>query len=224
MNVLRAGGHLVEISDLYLMGFKAVADADDFAERAHVDDLRIDREQTAAQEAGTTSADIVAEQDKVARADLVILQFPLWWFGPPAILKGWFDRVFTRGFGYRAGCKYDTGLMRGKLAMLSVTTGTSADTYAPDGIDGEILDILWPIHNGLLRYTGFDVLAPNVVHMPGRLSDTDREFALKQYASRLRNLGDQPTLFFHPSSDYGPHERLLAHVTPASGFQHRPKP
>ena len=60
------------------------------------------------------------------RADLLILQFPLWWFGPPAILKGWFERVFTRGFGYMPGRKYDTGLMRGKRAMVSVTTGTSA--------------------------------------------------------------------------------------------------
>lgn len=221
IDTLRAADHQVEISDLYAMSFKAVADADDFVVRADSDYLRIDREQTAAHESGTTSADIRTEQDKVERADLIILQFPLWWFGPPAILKGWFDRVFTRGFGYRAGCKYDTGLMRGKLAMVSVTTGTSADTYAPDGIDGEILDILWPVHNGLLRYTGFDVLAPNIVHMPGRISGTERETALQQYAFRLQNLNDQPTLFFHPSSDYGPDERLLAHVTPASGFQHR---
>lgn len=222
VDTLRATGHHVEISDLYASGFKAVADAHDFTERADPGYLRIDREQTAAHEAGTTSADIRTEQDKVARADLVIIQFPLWWFGPPAILKGWFDRVFTRGFGYLPGCKYDTGLMRGKLAMLSVTTGTSADTYAPDGIDGEILDILWPVHNGLLRYTGFDVLVPNIVHMPGRISDTERAAALQHYASRLQNLDDQRTLFFHPSSDYGPDERLLDHVTPSSGFQHRP--
>ena len=221
VDTLRAAGHTVEVSDLYSIGFKAVADADDFAVRADPDYLRIDREQTAAHDSGTTAADVRAEQAKVARAELVILQFPMWWFGPPAILKGWFDRVFTRGFGYLPGRKYDTGLMHGKRAMVSVTTGTSADTYAPDGIDGAVIDILWPVHNGLLRYTGFDVLAPNVVHMPGRISDTDRQDALDQYESRLRNLNDQPTLFFHPS-DYGPDERLLAHVTPASGFQHRP--
>jgi NAD(P)H dehydrogenase (quinone) len=220
---LRADGHEVEVSDLYAAGFKAVADADDFALRADSTYLCIDLEQAAAQEAGTISPDIRAEQGKVARADLVVLQFPLWWFGPPAILKGWFDRVFTRGFGYRSGCKYDTGLMRGKRAMLSVTTGTSADTYAADGIDGGILDILWPIHNGLLRYTGFEVHAPNLVHMPHRMSDTERAAELQHYASLLHQIDDQPTLFFHPSSDYGTDERLLAHVTPASGFQHRAK-
>ena len=53
----------------------------------------------------------------------------------PAIMKGWADRVFARGFAYAAGRKYDTGLLRGKTAM-AATTGTSAETYAPDGIDG----------------------------------------------------------------------------------------
>ena len=221
-DTLRAGSHQIDISDLYAMQFKAVADSDDFFERADPDYLRIDREQTACHETGTTAADIRAEQDKVAWADLVILQFPMWWFGPPAILKGWFDRVFTRGFGYLPGRKYDTGLMTGKLALVSVTTGTSADTYASDGIDGAILDVLWPIHNGLLRYTGFDVLEPNIVHMPGRLSDADRLDALDSYASRLRNLSGQRRLFFHPKADYGADERLLPEVIPSSGFQHRP--
>lgn len=222
LETLTASGHRVELSDLYAMRWKATADADDFPDRSDPGYLRIDQEQTFAQESGTTAADIRGEQDKIAAADLVILQFPLWWFGPPAILKGWFDRVFTRGFGYLPGRKYDTGLMRGKTALVSVTTGTSADTYAPDGIDGAIVDILWPVHNGLLRYTGFDVLAPNVVHMPGRMDDADRRDALDRYAERLRRLDEQPRLYFHPAADYGPDERLLPHVVPASGFQHRP--
>ncbi len=68
----------------------------------------------------------------------------------PAILKGWADRVFARGFAYLPGRKYDTGMFKGKRALLAATTGTSADTYAPDGIDGDILVVFWPIHNGLL--------------------------------------------------------------------------
>jgi NAD(P)H dehydrogenase (quinone) len=220
---LEAAGHVVEISDLYAMRFKATADHDDFAAgRVDAGYLRIDKEQTHAHENGTTAADILAEQRKIAAADLVILQFPMWWFGMPAILKGWADRVFTRGFGYMPGHKYDTGLMNGKLAMVSVTTGTSADTYAPDGIDGDILDILWPIHNGLLRYTGFDVLAPNVAHMPARLTTIEREQVLANYQRRLEHIDEIPRLYFHPRSDYGPDERLHPHIEPKSGFQHRP--
>jgi NAD(P)H dehydrogenase (quinone) len=161
----------------------------------------------------------VAEQEKLSRADLVILQYPMWWwFGMPAILKGWADRVFTRGFAYLPGRKYDTGMFRGKRAMVSVTTGTSADTYAPDGIDGDILDILWPVHNGLLRYSGFEVLQPFVSYMPRRLTPEEREAELDRFAQHV--LADVPRLFFHPQEDYGPEERLRPGVIARSGFQH----
>ena len=46
----------------------------------------------------------------------IILHFPLWWFGVPAILKGWFDRVLVKGFAYDAGKVFATGLLRGKTA------------------------------------------------------------------------------------------------------------
>jgi NAD(P)H dehydrogenase (quinone) len=137
----------------------------------------------------------------------------------PAIMKGWVDRVFARGFAYRVGHKYDTGLLGGRLAMVSTTTGTSADTYAPDGIDGDINDILWPIHNGILRYTGFDVLQPHVVYMPGRVTPEERTAYLQSYRERLLNIERTPRLFFHPRDDYGPDERLKSGVAARSGFQ-----
>jgi NAD(P)H dehydrogenase (quinone) len=216
-------GHTVEVSDLYAMKFKAVADADDYANREDPEYLRIDREQTHAHTTHEISADIAAEQEKITRADLLILQYPMWWFSMPAILKGWADRVFTRGFAYLPGRKYDTGMLAGKLAMVSVTTGTSADTYEPDGIDGALLDVLWPVHNGLLRYSGFDVLSPFAAHMPGKLDDVARVELLRRYHQHLCGVGDLKRLFFHPRSDYGPTERLLPSVTPRSGFQHRPE-
>jgi NAD(P)H dehydrogenase (quinone) len=215
-------GHDVVVSDLYAMGFDPVAGPDEFTDRLDADYFRLDREQTHAHDHRTTAPEVRAEQDKLAAADLLVLQYPMWWFGPPAILKGWFDRVLTRGFGYLPGHKYDTGLMRGKLAIVSVTTGTSADTYAPDGIDGAIGDILWPVHNGVLRYTGFDVAEPFVTHMPGRLTDEERAAQIDQWADTLRDIQTRPRLFFHPRSDYGPDERLLPGVEPRSGFQHRP--
>ena len=44
--------------------------------------------------------DIKEEQDKLRSADLLILQFPLYWMGFPAILKGWIDRIFSHGFAF----------------------------------------------------------------------------------------------------------------------------
>lgn len=220
VETLRGAGYEVTVSDLYAMGFRAVVGPDDFeGTRDDADVLSIAREQTHAVAFGTLSPDIKAEQDKLSRADLVIFQFPVWWFGMPAIMKGWADRVFARGFAYMPGRKYDTGMFRGKTAMVAATTGTSADTYAADGIDGDILTVLWPVHNGLLRYSGFDVLSPFVAYMPARLSLGEREACLEAYRKQLLALDTTPKLFFHPAEDYGPNERLKPGVLARSGVQ-----
>ena len=220
---LREEGHGVVISDLYSMGFHPALGPDDFAgERLDATVLNVAAEQTNAYAKGTFAPSIAAEQAKVTAADLVIFQFPIWWFGMPAIMKGWADRVFARGFAYAAGRKYDTGMFRGKTAMVAATTGTSADTYAPDGVDGDILNVLWPIHNGLLRYTGFDVLPPHVIYMPARIGPEGRDAGLESYRQRLRTLDTTPRLFFHPQQDYGPNERLKPGVLARSGIQRNP--
>ena len=177
------------------------------------------RSPTRACETGTLASDIVAEQKKLARAEILILQFPIWWFGMPAILKGWADRVLARGFAYVAGRKYDTGMLRGKTAMIAATTGTSADTYAPDGIDGDIHTVLWPVHSGLLRYCGFDVIEPFIAHMPGRVGPEVRQRYLDDYRTRLFDIVHAPRLFFRPAQDYGRNERLRPGVIARSGVQ-----
>ncbi|WP_027167556.1 NAD(P)H-dependent oxidoreductase [Mesorhizobium sp. WSM3224] len=220
VDTLTRAGHDVAVSDLYAMGFNPVAGPDDITgERNDPDFFSLPREQTAAYDAGVLSADISVEIEKLKRADFVLFQFPVWWFGMPAMLKGWADRVFARGFAYLPGRKYDTGMFKGKLAMVSATTGTSADTYAPDGIDGDILTLLWPIHNGLLRYSGFDVLPPFVAHMPGRVGDDGRKSYLETYRKRLEDIDGTPRLFFHPGEDYGKNERLKPGVLARSGVQ-----
>lgn len=214
-----AGNH-VALSDLYAMRFNPVVGLADFTgERADPDFFSIQKEQTKAYEAGTLASDIAGEMEKLQRADLVILQFPIWWFGMPAILKGWADRMFARGFAYFPGRKYDTGMFLGKRAMVAATTGTSADTYAPDGIDGDFLTVLWPIHNGPLHYSGFDVLTPFIAYMPGRLGEEDRASCLAAYRKRLLELDITPRLYFHAAEDYGPNERLKPGILARSGVQ-----
>ncbi|AOF92208.1 NAD(P)H-dependent oxidoreductase [Sinorhizobium sp. RAC02] len=217
---LTAQGNSIEVSDLYAMGWNPVAGPGDIdGPHSLATRFSLAREQTVAMENGTIAADIAAEQAKLTRADLVILQFPVWWFSMPAILKGWADRVFARGFAYLPGRKYDTGMFKGKRALVVATTGTSADTYAPDGIDGDILTVLWPIHNGLLRYTGFDVLPPYLAYMPAREDDETRAKQLADYRQRLETIAETPHLFFHPAEDYGANERLKPGVLARSGQQ-----
>ena len=78
VEALTEAGQEVEVSDLYAMGFGAVAGAEDFSDRLDRDCFRLDREQAHAHENGSTAPDIVAEQAKLARADLLVLQYPMW--------------------------------------------------------------------------------------------------------------------------------------------------
>jgi len=178
---LQAAGHHVQVSDLYAMQWKPMIDAQDSLDGAAGDrfDPSLDSKRAFAN--GRQSADIAAEQDKLRWADAVLLQFPLWWFSMPAILKGWVDRVYAYGFAYgvgehsdaRWGDRYGEGTLAGKRAMLIVTTGGWESHYAPRGINGPIDDVLFPIQHGILHYPGFDVLPPFVVYRSGRM-DADR--------------------------------------------------
>jgi NAD(P)H dehydrogenase (quinone) len=221
---LAAAGHAVVVSDLYAMGWNPVLGPPEFdGARADPDFFDPSREQEHAYAHDTHAADVRAEQAKVAAADLVLLHFPVWWFGMPAMMKGWVDRVFSRGFGYATGRKYERGHFKGKRAMLCLTTGTAATLYEPDGIDGELLHVLWPVHNGVLAYTGFTVLPPFVAWMPGRVSADERAAYLTAYALRLDTLDSTEPLFFHPWDDYDETQRLKPGIVARSGVQWNPR-
>ena len=81
----------------------------------------------------------------------------MWWHLPPAILKGWMDRVFIYGDVYTSKQRFEHGRFVGKRAMISVTVGTSEATYAHNGRSGDIDLLLWPI-NFSLAYVSFEVL------------------------------------------------------------------
>ncbi|KAK3083720.1 hypothetical protein FSP39_001996 [Pinctada imbricata] len=140
-------GHNVKMSDLYSQHWDPRATASDFEGLPlHSELSNYFNEQSYATKQGTTSKVIQAEQKKLKEADLVIFQFPVYWFSVPAILKGWFDKVFavgvTHGFPDNV---YENGLMKGKKAMLSLTTGATQEMYSTSGNHGDMNMILWPI-------------------------------------------------------------------------------
>ena len=194
---LVGAGHSVQVSDLYTMRWKAALDAHD--DTAWQPGSRYDATLSSkrAFAHGTQSADITSEQEKLRWADALILQFPLWWFSMPAILKGWVDRVYACGFAYGVGEHSDThwgdrygeGTLAGKRAMLVVTTGGWESHYAPRGINGSIDDLLFPIQHGILFYPGFDVLAPHVIYRTGKIDAAEFDLALASYAVRERRYG-----------------------------------
>lgn len=111
------------------------------------------------------ATDIQAEIDKVKRADLIILNFPLYWTSVPAILKGWIDRVFVSGLFYGGKRFYNHGGMAGKKAMLCLTLGGRTHMFGENSIHGPIEHYLSPIQRGTLAYTGFEVLPPFIATM-----------------------------------------------------------
>ncbi|WQF82291.1 Putative Flavoprotein-like superfamily [Colletotrichum destructivum] len=193
---LEAQGHEVRVSDLYAMKWKPQLDRDDFPQHPAEEPLSLTTASAAAAASDSHTEDVKREQEKLLWADAIILQFPLWWYSMPAILKGWVDRVFTSGFGYglgeynekRWGDRYGEGRLEGKRAMLIVTVGAPSQQYSARGIAGPIEDILFPITHGILFYTGVDVLPSFVYWMAYRSNDEAFQAAADELRQRLRDL------------------------------------
>lgn len=188
---LEAAGHNVKTSDLNEMAFNPVSGRHNFTSEHDKQFFKQQLEEMHATEVGGFARDIEAELNKLEWSDLVIFQFPLWWFGLPAMLKGWVDRVFAMGKVYGGGRFYEDGVFKGKKAMLSVTMGGPEDLYVKGGWNGDLDAILRPIHRGILEFTGFSVLAPQKVFGPARMTQQERETELDDYAARLAKIFDE---------------------------------
>ncbi|XP_071087843.1 ribosyldihydronicotinamide dehydrogenase [quinone]-like [Haliotis cracherodii] len=223
VETLEADGHSVEVSDLYSMHFEPRCQRTDVVGSVQNEGFfKYQMETKSAWENGTLSADIKVEIEKLKRADLVIFQFPLYWFSVPAILKGWFDRVYTMGFAYGMGNMYSTGPMKGKRGMLSFTTGGPGAAYYPDGLNGDMNVLLWPLQNGVLKFVGFDVLAPQIHYAPAHVSDDDRKQWLTDWAKRLHNIFEEPVLNFVNSSNFSNYKLTEEYLEGESSKQFGP--
>jgi NAD(P)H dehydrogenase (quinone) len=85
---LHGAGHTAEWADLYQEGFNPLLDEAQF------------ELETAMDPAAPRPADVQAEQARLARAEGLVFIYPFWWSDVPALLKGWFDRVWTYGYAY----------------------------------------------------------------------------------------------------------------------------
>ena len=221
VRTLQQQGHEVLQSDLYGMHWKAVFDAHDFRCRVDPERLSFVAESGHAYANGGQAPDIVAEQLKVLASDAVIFQFPLWWYGMPAIMKGWLDRVWALGlaYGYKGAgntYRYGDGAFKGKRAMLSVAVGGPAQDYAPRGINGPLEQLLFPITHGALFFPGFDVLPSFAVYGAARMSAQDLDAAKQAWRVRLVHLFDDAPIPFRSQNggDYPDGHVLADQVAP----------
>lgn len=134
VSTLTAAGHQVKTSDLHARNFDPASSRQNFTSVKNADYLKVQLEEMHASKTNGFAPDIADEIEKLEWCELMIWQFPLWWFGLPAVLKGWVDRVFAMGRIYGGGRVYDKGVLRGKQAFLSLTTGGPAAGYASGGL------------------------------------------------------------------------------------------
>ena len=189
IDTLRGLGHEVAFSDLYRMGWDPVSDRRNFTTVKNPDYFKQQVEEDHATDTRGFAPNVEAEIAKMEAADLMIWQFPLWWFGLPGILKGWVDKVFAFNRVYGRGRFYEKGLYRGRRALLSLTTGgEGAAAYQPGGFNGDINGILRPIQRGMLEFVGYDVLKPQIVWGPAQITEEKRKAALEAWRERLTRI------------------------------------
>lgn len=119
---LSAAGHLPEIADLHAEDFDPRFTPGDYAQFSH----------------GTMPDDVLAEQARVNRNQGLALVFPFFWWGFPAMLKGWIDRVWCEGWAYHWTLERPYGLLNDRPLVVLGTCGSSERAFAKRAYDEAI--------------------------------------------------------------------------------------
>jgi len=157
-------GHTHEVADLYAEGFDPVFNAGDYGQF----------------HGRPMPGDVTAEQARVDRADAVALVSPVWWLSLPAMLKGWFDRVWSNGWAYEWAHDPEGSLLAPRPFVFVLTAAGSAATWVRYGY-GAALDATLRI--GLLGWCGAGSSTVAILHDTGFDEDAMLEHA--EYAGRL---------------------------------------
>jgi NAD(P)H dehydrogenase (quinone) len=131
-------GHDVRVHDLYRMGFNPVLSA---------------RELIDGNDAHVRLVDVMAAQEDVIEADVVTVVYPLWWMAMPAMMKGYIDRIFSRGFAYESQRGTVHGLLSGRWAAAITVSGAPLAVLVEDG-RWQAMQLLQDTH--IFRAAGFD--------------------------------------------------------------------
>lgn len=193
VKTLEDQNHSVAVSDLYGQGFSAVAQKWDFVTTSGKHFNYMLEQKHAANLGMSFSPDILGEIQKLQEAHAVLFITPLWWLSVPAILKGWFDRVLAMGFAWDTGKIFETGMLRGKQAMVITAAAAPSDYFKPDGrYKAGINQVLYPINYGTLAMCGFNVHEPFLAADVLGASDEVKQKMLRDFEFRIRNIASSP--------------------------------
>ncbi|WP_291526431.1 NAD(P)H-dependent oxidoreductase [Bifidobacterium sp. UBA744] len=110
--------------------------------------------------------DVKAEQRRVDAADRVVLLFPFYWYSAPALLKEWEDKVLTPDWAYGNG-----HALRGKEFQVTVSTGSPAESYTPEGKHHVTMDELLSPYATMVHHTDGVWVKPFIVPDTNNVSD-----------------------------------------------------
>ena len=169
--------HSFEIADLTAEGFNPGFSGADIA--AHLKEA-------------APPADVLAEQARIARADALVLVYPVYWWSMPGLLKGWIDRVFTNGWAYddSSGNHVEKKLSHLPIHLVAIG-GASLRTYARRGYFGAMRT---QIDHGIFDYCGAPVQTSELL-VPADASASARSHldAAHAIGRRLFNLDGPAT-------------------------------
>ncbi|MFC4098091.1 NAD(P)H-dependent oxidoreductase [Paenibacillus xanthanilyticus] len=122
--------------------------------------------------------DVAREQQLLEAHDRIVLQFPLYWYSSPPLLKQWLDEVFTYGWAYGP----DGGKLKGKQFGVAVSTYGPAAAYATDGPNRfTIREFLRPFE-GTAHYVGASYLPIFSLSDVGNVTDEELARSAQDYA------------------------------------------
>lgn len=222
--LLKAGWEIT-VTDLYAIGFDPSEGPKHYSSRKDSENFHAQTEQRFNTDNNTLAPEVEAEIQNIMKCDLLIVHFPLWWFGMPAILKGWMDRVFVYGRMYKSLERYDNGVCRGKQMIACVTTGASEASCSYNGKEGDTQLHLWPILFPF-RYLGFEVFQPEVFNGVGGVAFMeDHEGGLntleiysKKWETTLTTLKTRPKIQYNNDSQFDDTKKLLTDAPCYSPF------
>ncbi|WP_338883908.1 MULTISPECIES: NAD(P)H-dependent oxidoreductase [Xenorhabdus] len=126
---------------------------------------------------GEVSPDLVKSQAMVKESDHLIFIYPIWWFGQPAILKGWIDRVFSNGFAYYEDEKTFMPYLTGKSATVYVTLGTEKNILVQNGM--EVDHFMRSMTLGTLELVGISPVNVIPFYAIPKITDEERKIMLE---------------------------------------------
>lgn len=156
---LEAVGHNVRLHDLYAMGFDPVL---------------------AASELKQPGADVAALQGDIAWADRLFFTYPIWWYGRPAILQGYLDRLLSYDFAYKVENGTPIGLLKHDRALVFQTTGMPESVYNGNGDERGDTAIHYPMLNGTLAFCGIRDARVHTFYAVSSGSDDSRRAMLDE--------------------------------------------